>query len=108
MLDKIHLKISVFAALVVLVLSMVEDAPILVIVPRLIAAIVIFYFVGLVVRFYLRKHVFPPEEVEDGLFDAPGKGEGMIMEEETEEEPVEAPFYDFGQLPGEEESQDGN
>ena len=64
-LDKIHIKVSVFAAVVVLIHGIVVKASLTVIVPRLIAAIVMFYIIGLVVRFYLRKHVFPPEETEE-------------------------------------------
>ena len=61
MLTKIHLLICLIAAIVVCILNLANNVPFENAVINLITIIVLFYFLGFAVKYYLNKHVFTPE-----------------------------------------------
>lgn len=65
MLDKIHIFISIFAALVVTIISIIEGSTLAVLSVRIVIIIIIFYFTGIFVRYFLKKNVFPDKPAED-------------------------------------------
>lgn len=58
MLTKIHLLICLIAAIAVCVLNLANNVPFENAVINLITIIVLFYFLGFAVKYYLNKHVF--------------------------------------------------
>jgi xanthosine utilization system XapX-like protein len=64
MLDKIHYLISLFAGAVVIIYSLASGAEPLVAAMRTIAALVVFFLIGIFVRRYLYK-LFKKEEPEE-------------------------------------------
>ena len=64
MVEKIHIFISILAALVTLVFGISAGMGLSEIAPPFIAAVIIFYAAGLMVRKYLVKNVFIPEDKE--------------------------------------------
>lgn len=62
MIDKVHIYICILAALAVVVVNILLESPLVVMVPQMIFFIVFFYFIGLTVRFYLKKKVFAAKE----------------------------------------------
>jgi len=65
MLDKIHLMICIFAAIVVTILSIIQRVEPLRIATMLIYVIILFYFAGLIVQKYLLKYIFVDNLTED-------------------------------------------
>ena len=65
MLDKIHLLISIFAAIVVTILSIVQRVEPMQTATWLICVITLFYFAGLIAQKYLLKNVFINDLTED-------------------------------------------
>ncbi len=63
MLEKIHIRICILAAAVVTAVSIINKVSLVKWAYWSIIAIVLFYVIGLVTKFYLQKNVFPkPEE----------------------------------------------
>jgi len=67
MLDKLQIFVSIIASMIVTVISIVQDVSLDTLALRLIVVIIVFYFVGLAARIYLKRHVFfkvPDESAE--------------------------------------------
>jgi hypothetical protein len=77
MLEKLHIYVCIIAAVVVSAVSILDELSLQDMAIRLIGTIVVFYFIGLIVRAYLKKYVFAkPEEPEEA-------GPANTDEEET-------------------------
>ncbi len=61
-LEKLHIIITLFAALVVTIVCILTDTALFNASLRLIVTIVSFYFIGLFAKMYLEKNVFPKQE----------------------------------------------
>ena len=91
MFEKLPLYISSVALLVMIVYSIVTDRSLSEMALLLIIVIVVFYIVGIIIRRYLLKYIFIPEEtepeLEEGQNDEDGAEETDAIEEigETED-----------------------
>ena len=90
MLEKIHIFISILAALVVTAIGIAQFTPLPIVVNRLIFFIIFFYFIGLFVRIYLHKKVFMDKDLdsvtEEGASPEDADAvEAMAVPDETEE-----------------------
>ena len=65
MLEKIHIYLSMFAALVAVTAGIVTGKSLAETAPAVIVAIIAFYFVGIAVKNYLNRTVFIKEEITD-------------------------------------------
>jgi hypothetical protein len=65
MLDKIHLMISIFAAIVVTILSIIQRVEPLQTAKWMIIVIVVFYFAGLIIQRFLQRRVFFEDLTQD-------------------------------------------
>ncbi len=64
MLEKIHIYISIIAALVVTVVCIIESSSLFVLASRLVFFIIVFFIIGLIVKLYLQYVVFAKKDEE--------------------------------------------
>lgn len=86
MLDKIHIFISIIAAMAILIAGMIENLSLPKLTIRLIWVIIVFYIVGLIVRNYLKTKVFPELAIDDeeNDLDEEHESEDTLDEEDDE------------------------
>jgi len=79
MLDKLHILISIVATMVVTLISLVQEVDLHTLAVRLIVVIIAFYALGLAIKLFIIKYVFPvilPEPLaEDPPEDADAEDE---------------------------------
>ncbi len=73
MLDKIHIMITILAAIFVTAAGLYTGVPAAQLAYFLVFVIVIFYFIGLIVKSYLKRNVFTEENVESEEDDGDNK-----------------------------------
>ena len=65
MLEKLHVYVSIIAALVVTIMSLIQKISLQETTLRLIVIICVFYIIGLITRTYLKKNVFIQKPADD-------------------------------------------